>query len=709
MRPEVKLLLGLILILGLVNGFYTSNYLYDDETMTNVKETSFQIDNINYKIISIEDDYTFLLKNDELVNNESVINKTIRRYYLQDAIGDQDFNFTNIKELLNDFAESRDAPYTYSSYNFIGHRPEYSCLHSIGFVGYRGETDLNVCDDYDSCYDVALSTSIKMDGKKIPYDQVPRLANEMVTYRTTLLALDQTMEDCFNIVNNIDESNIVTSLNELEEAVNSATEAAEEIKMSKLRLPDDIGATCLKESTPANERCMRMCSEVAYDMDALENVLDEIDDWKTTLDAMEDAEGISTEIFWNTQSRTFYYANKEAYLQHKSNYESLQTKYKNEANEAKATLELITDTQLNNAYNSITTLTSEIENDLNYYELDNLGASITTLESKYKTIETLNDKNLTDNYYLLIEKKELSEELIIKTKWSIDQNDVTVVTNLNSLGEMYNNLNDHVNPPISITECQDLIKSYDELNVELEYLYTTTPEGKSGLDDIGKTIKDKTTNGVFTVAGNFMTVDVATQNQLGPIIPPLMIGLVDLALLSFAIIIFITVVYTNRQMFRKRIVLTSWTILLILFISILSVGSIAAYFLVTEVSSSDLDNFNIELNDTQTLTIVQDERGALTDTTIAMDACSNKIKTAVTSKTIDVYILKPSECTVNGQYKSLNECEEELKGKLQINMIYNWDIEKYEFGRLYNAELLNIQGNAKTFTNCEIAHIIGDQ
>jgi len=145
MRPS-RIFLLLVLLITFSCAFDASDYLYSNETSASINSTDFTLNGSSYTLVSINGKESFLISNDEPVENSSLIENILHDYYLK-AYYPSESEINDILGLLESYNDSRNDG------NKFKNKEEYTCREVVFADGRvkSGKNPVACQPDLDNC------------------------------------------------------------------------------------------------------------------------------------------------------------------------------------------------------------------------------------------------------------------------------------------------------------------------------------------------------------------------------------------------------------------------------------------------------------------------------------------------------------------------------------------------------------------------------
>ena len=697
MKPTILLfgLFGALLLTGLASAevFDINEYLFEDESIEDIEYTNISIDGENYSLLYIGNDPIFILEDGILVENQTQVEQLAGDCW-KELYYPSEEEINELKGYIEDYNAGRhgEVQYKAPAIHFSdaeGYCDKATYMTQEVFEGHKG------CIGEEECIQLANLFCNMIDPMHMMGCNPYVLGIGFTQYSDGKHAMDKNYKKTIELFDGLDSSNIAERLDLYEENLDDLENAGEDLVFNSLRLPIGNIFDC--------PDCVGFCPEIPLDFDLLEKAQEKVDELQLKVEPLANEEEKIQLIADNTEDRIWYSEGKDLYPRYNSKYYATLKENGESFTWAEETLGQVVNGNLANKYNSAKLLKDDLENQLQTYRFeDNFEQQVTQLEIQLKALEELTDDNLTIAYDKAEGARLKATNRLIRARWYVDDTNEALVADLNEAGVLYNQyLAGHITP-LSDTQYESQEIRFTEVAQDLDNVISRSPNGGGSLAGFVKGTSRGATQGVYSLIGASMTED----NSLAPIVPALLLVSIDFVLVALAVFVFISIAKSNRRAFRKKIVMTSWTILLILFVGILAIGSIAIYNMMTGVSGTgDYESFEYSLKDSEEINILIDERGASIYSITSMDKCANLVEMQLSSKNIREYRFSGTQCASPTGVKTIEECEQEFGLTPTYIFEYNAESSGYSFQNTYGNDAKTF-GVSNIFEKCEIGYAV---
>ena len=672
-----------------------SDYLIDNESIDDFVLINYTYSDTAYSIVFDSEDLPVLIfelddtvgTGGMLITDNSTIEEILTDYY-QSIFYPSDEEFIQLEEYLNDFNASRNADTYYPTYQKTYEEPEAMCDRLL----YLEHSDCAPDNEFGCKQLGSMICALYGEGCD-PY----ALGDAAFEYVTLKANFDAALEDAYNTMEDIEEGDISENLEQLKEDIETVREEAENYADCVVRLPVNGSSEC--------GDCLGICPAITFNyevLDDMDELIDQLIEKVGPYSSMEDnIENAKEETF----IRERYLITRELQPIYLQRFNSINNRYPDTLEEANRTLSKIVNTDLGYYYANAASLKNSLNEDITNYDVDNSTAQyLNQYESYLQSIEQiLNQDNLTLSYDRFNNERSRVISSLIKAKWSIDRTNSRDVERINELGSLYNQYEGEYDPPMTDEQYDALYEQYHNLSLNLDLLLESTG-GKGGIEGMIHRFSD----GVNGFAASAMGWDEETSRMYQVILPVAVLLVIDVVLIVLAVFTFIHYTKTKRRFFIKRSVLMSWTVLLILFVIVVSVGSIGVYNVMKRTAEyTPFSIFESEVMEREEINLLVDYRGASASDTVSMSACYDLLKESFGSmnKTVNEYTITGDSCSApDGNTYSPDDCYSMASKGAMINLYFSSTKEGYRFSIMPDL-IGEFYGDKTTFDNCEIGYV----
>ncbi|MCD6549193.1 hypothetical protein J7K41_00560 [Candidatus Micrarchaeota archaeon] len=666
---------------NVVNAIDYTDYLFEDEKDVNVTFENITVNSTLYSIMFIDGQETMVFKAGEPVTGKDEIEEVITGYY-QKQYWPNEEELRTLKEDFIQFNASRNGP------SKMGPAEDY-CLSATFMYPKR-------CHTEEEC-EMAASTFCGIVSSAGINCNPLYLAPMFYGYSHSLDTMDELTADALENIEKLEKGSgdLTSILDELDEDADSLETTAETLLENELF------------DTPDCYECLGICFRLPINFTYIEDAKEIISDLKDKVEPISNMESVIDSVYEQTTKRVNYKENVEKAPVYRARYQNILNAYAGRLEEAEETLKYVENNDLAAYYNDIVKLQNKLDDEFATYSFDNATESdMNVLEMKYKGMVALLDQNLTIHYREAKSALDDATAKLVQARWYVDRSNKGLVNKLNQIGEEYNEYVEQFNPPMSDSKYDELKEEFESISKSLDGILASTSKGKNTVASFVADVSRKSSSGVLSLASLVVNIDDKTKQKLTPVIPPVLLLLGDFALIALAVFLFINIAHSHRYIFTKRMVLLSWTVLLLMFIGVVAIGSIAIYNVMKDTArEGNFDDFMERVMDSDTVAIVIDERGADASTVAAMNVCKERIINKLANKTIDEYVITGDYCKHGDETIGIDECLDRAHKNPVFILEYSPIDSGYSFKSLYEFET-RMYGGTPLFDKCEVAYAI---
>ncbi|NYZ77489.1 hypothetical protein H0O02_04210 [Candidatus Micrarchaeota archaeon] len=264
MRPHLNaVIVVLFLLSGIVFPFTASNYFYATESNVTITSEDFTFGGSDYSIIYFDGTPTFLLKEDQLVEDGTEISTVVHDYYAQRYYPSQE-EITEVKNLVAKYNASRNNGYDWKNME------EYKCREVL-FTDKKIEMYIDGQNQKLWCHDDA---SCELNAKLLY--QAYNDALGLGSYEPILIPLkkfayasygtDAIIANMTNMLDNMNEDSVVGTVDYIQTSIPTLTTYASDIETVVFRTPrlnDSV------DRSACHLKCYAICPSFDLDQSAL--------------------------------------------------------------------------------------------------------------------------------------------------------------------------------------------------------------------------------------------------------------------------------------------------------------------------------------------------------------------------------------------------------------------------------------------------------
>lgn len=597
-------------------------YLYPSEDGATIDYVSFASSaaNSTVKIVEINGEEALILMDERMVTDRAQISDILNEYYKK-----------NYYPSSGDFAAlAGDADAFNRSRNYVTRYgpAEKTCRAGGTFLDYKP------CKDIGSCTQTAslVCTITGAEGCRVDL-----LATYILDYKKAIDKLDDGYGRFLTSYNLLAPGTLTTAFSDMESALSTMKEGADQVAKSKLRFPE--AGFC--------GDCLGVCPEAHFDYAALSAVQGKIDELQEKTAPYAKLEATIDKVIASTDDRIRFRAGEEKAIIFAPKLKSSTLKFsglKAQATEARA---LVSDSSFVTAADSFLNKGEELEQKFAKREFDGFETLLSAYETSGRTLTAMIN-NSTSAYRTAAEAQDSASDKVLEAQWSVNRLSKSSVDSYNSLAERKNKLDAAFKPPMSSSQYLSLAESYRKVTSDAKAYLAASSSVQTSIFSAGNALGRTSVDGAMSLVSSMTPVSFKTRKSVATFVPPLVLAVIDLSVLAIGLLVFVGLFYYFHGFFKNRIAASGWALTFLFFVFVLIVGSGAFYAIVmsTEQYTSFAEFFDTYKTAT-TVSVVVEESGAPQDAISAMRACADQIaeQSALLGKKTYKYYIQGSKCT----------------------------------------------------------------
>ncbi len=692
-----KVALIVVLMIGVLFAFSPSDYIYRNETASGITYSNFTYSGSMYSIVSFASTPTFMLKDGNMVTNQTDIATVLKSYYLQTYYPSDD-EMNSMRALVKQFNDSRNNGYDFKN------KEEYVCrddvLLSNGKISISGAPVR--CADNASCQKVAMILySVYGEGLNLGGPAV--LLQPVEDFTLSSIAMDSILANYTSMLNSMDESNVYSTINYIHNTTDKLKSYSLKIESTIFRTPRLNDSADLKDCTG---KCYAICPSMDLDQNALNTLKNVTGALLTKVAPISNYNSISSNIYSSTQARLEY---KETESEASKYLEGF-APYNRSANLtitlAESVLKHVSNTTLRARTDHLEALHSSIpasigarnfttlSADISDYQslISSVNASATELQAVYDSAKSA--KTDADALIYVMETKDI---------------DPTTADKLLEIENATQALDASFHDGITESELMALNASYGQQILQAQDLSESekdVPASRAVL--LFRGFAREVNTGIANVAANTDVIKVQDipSNQATTL------GLFSvLVFLSFASLIVMAFLFlvasTRRDSSKIRHVLVVAFVVAIVYL--MGMSLFLYLFLGKTSTDATFTEYRADLDSRNTTAVVLDLRNVSFSDSQQMQTCASKLygTLAGMNKTVTLYTLNPGNCNVsaNGIASSssaVDQCITDAGASPSSFVLgYSSDNAPPKFSIIYQNQA-QISGNADYYSSCPL-------
>lgn len=580
--------------------FNLQPYLYSSESLSLLNYTTFPVANGTAKLVRVSGSETFLLLNDKLVTDRGQIDSMLTEYYTRNFYPSSD-ELAEVQKYALLFNKSRNYMTRFGP-------AEKTCMEGGTFLAYKP------CNDLTSCLQTASLVCAITGSEGCIVDL---LATHILAYEKGVEKLNSAWAKFDSAYKGIGPDTVSSSLTSMDDAFTLMKTGADELSQSKLRFPEG-GYTACRD-------CIGVCPDSHFDYAALTNGKQKIAALKEKTVYFSTLEVVVDKIAIATQERQTYRAGEETALLYKPKFDAAKSSFgglKAQALEAKA---LSSDADFVAAANAFLDKETELDKKMSTRDFSGFDALLSSYQSSGKAL-FLVVNNSTGAYFKASFAQDSAGDEIIKAQWRVNRLSKASIDSYNTLADRKNKLDAQFKPPLSAAQYEALASSYSNLSIDARAFIAASTSFQDSVFGVGSNLGRASVDGVMGLAASMTPVSFKTRQSVAKYVPVLVVGVIDLAMLSVGIILFVGAFYYFHGFFRSKLAVSGWALTLLGFIFVLLIGSVGVYSIIA--NSDHFVSFSEYMGAVQSSgrgVVLVEETGVPATAVTAMRACAGQI------------------------------------------------------------------------------------
>jgi len=685
MRP-ITVSLALLLVLGVVLANPAiSDYMYAGENQTG--SDAFTAFDSTYEIIIIDGHESLMIKDGELISDESEIEAALYQHYVAQYYPDEE-QISNLTAYLELYHASRENGDLWKDVE------EEECRMGIFLHAFPCTNDTIPTNFQEGkANDCYLTASVLCEeygdylGCSDPVMIMPLLQD----FALSSNGMTAIQEDVAEELANVTEGNIYDVLMELQADIETMRAYEEKLETTKLRVPNMAAGDECRD-------CHGICPPIVIDEEHLDAAEDLVDDLLEEVHYIGEYEELAVQIHDETIERTEYKQLNDQRAEYTAIYEPEKNRAVFILQDADELLEYVSDDTVITNSERVEQVMDTISTDLDNSNFATMEANLDELNAKLNVLtdsiesswqiynKTVAAKERTDAIFFTLDTKHLSEDdaaevAILKSdKRTQDRSFVDGLS------------------PAKYTEIKE---SYVELGDEAATLLSSVQDSEVVVDTF-KGAGEKTNAGIADLASTMAPLERTQKEEFSEYTPILVSSLSFFSISSLAVFIFLFAFATFNRVFKNKMLLFFGILALgcsILFAGVLSGG--IYYVLSSSSTDASFTDFQTYVAESNHVSILVNSEGVPAGASSQMMACAEQLADSLGSKDVIIYDKTSSECIVNGEDVTLAECYNTVEEPI-IMFEYTTVEQSSQFntGFVYKG---TFYGDEEYFSECQVA------
>ncbi len=459
----------LIFLLPLAFSFSVADYLFDNESLSDVSYENFTFNGSAYSIVYLDNRPILVLdreKEEVLTDNESIL--AVVETHLNSKYAPSPQDVEELKAIIQRFNESRNDGYTWKG------KEEYACRNDVLFSG--GKVSIGgepvTCIDDDSCYRNALLL-MSAYGEGLGWSDINPILSALKDFSLSSFQMDWILNNYTEKLNSMTSDNAPEVLNYILDNVDTLRENSEKIETTVFRTPRH-------DDDADKEACMFVCYSVCPSFDLDQGALDDLEakaqEMLDRLGPLSDLDSYEETLLKENWRRLNYRQNEDAARLYSSRFSSLSANSEQLLQKLEKATSLVDNGILKRKYNEFRALHLSIPARIEERNFSNIEQDLENYQALKGELSSLSESALSA-YYKARDSRNYA--LFIITTLDSRVLDSVAKSSLNDLKTRLSDLNEQFKPGLSEAEWLELADAYSEVAKEGEALLnsqTTQPQ-----------------------------------------------------------------------------------------------------------------------------------------------------------------------------------------------------------------------------------------
>ena len=537
------------------------------------------------------------------------------------------------------------------------------------------------------------------------------LATDILGYVQDLAALDSAVASFQSAYSSMSPATANTSLQQMDSALSAMQAAAQ----------NESGSNLMMGNPNTCPDCLGVCPNTNFNYSAITAAQGEISDLDTKIASFSLLSTTVSAIEYSTQQRMAYQQGEAQSAIYAPQYQAAEAKYGYLKGQAVQTLLIVADPNYVSSASAFLNKSDAIEAEISTRNFTDFESLLSGYENAGTALSALN-VNATVAYNGTLAAQDKADDAILEAQWQVNGLSKDSVNSYNSLVAAKANLDGLFDPPMTTAQYLALSAKYQNLTSSADAFIASSSSYEGTVFDASNAFSRTAVDGVMVIIKGLMPTSFETRQLVGEFVPPLMVAAIDLAILAIVMVVLLVLFYKVRGLFRSKLAIVGWVILMLGLIFVLLLGSVGFYAVVlsTERFSSYSDFQNL-LAPSPTAAIVVNEAGATNGAITAMRACAGQIASQLNAsgKQATIYDLGASgKCavmpgaantTAMPGNQTISQCLDSIPDIPIFNLQYSSSNLVPAFTTVVTEQAL-VSGNQAYYSKaplCDIAKVLG--
>lgn len=690
MRPVYRqalfaLFVSVVLVSSLL-AFDFTPYLYTGESISDVTSITLSVSgNATYQLHSVKGIPTMLTADGAPLQDGAGI-ETVLRAHFSSAVMPTSDEVASLRSELLSFNASRNFKTQYGPVEKV-------CLQYTGLVS-------SPCDSFATCSvtaNVVCGNFAAQGGGGGCYAEI--LTPLIYNYSTEVKVFNADVPTALSLLSSMSADNASASLSQFNDALARIKTAALLQAQNGLRFPV-AGDKC--------PDCVGLCPATHFDTASLDNASAQARALATRIDAAGSVTTNAKAVAANTADRVAFRQSATQAAIWGAPWEEFKTKYAALHANATAMGLLINDPSITSVLTDFNNRWTAIDNRFTTHHLDGVEADITAIKSKVSALQALlvngtkpyNDARIAQNH---------AGDLLTQARWSVHMSDKPSVAAYNTLAARKNALDANFTPPLTTGQYKKEQTAYAQLMNDTQSFISSQGSAAAPLNDLGGQFGQASINGVFSLTDALVPLSASTRTSIAPVIPPVVLFLTDLAVVSVGLVVFIALLVYLKPIFHSRVALSLLVVAMFAFLFVLGLGSVGLFIFINQSSTSGTVGDYVNLVAASNISYVAiDKSNSSDDAIAAMQTCATNISgqlKARLNKTVTLFSYDKSTCLLGNKTVNTSKCLDQVAPYPVMYLHYNKTAANPVFSVVYQKQT-DAWGDAAYYTRCEIGDVL---
>lgn len=620
MRTSVALL-GILVAISFASAeFSLSPYLYAGEKNASVEHLAFSYNNSTIDVIKVGGQEALLTADGRLVPDKEFIGAALTDYYRQNYYLSSS-DLSELKGYADAFNKSRNAMTRYGP-------AEQLCWTSGTFLAHKP------CNSLTTCMATASLVCTISGAEGCTIDL---LASHILAYSNDVAKLNAAYDKFLAGFNSLGPTTLTASFDKMTSAFDDMKSAADETRTSKLIYPETFSC----------RDCLGICPEPRFDYSSITAGKAKISALRTKTAPFAALNSAVDRLSLSVAERMVYREGEEKAVIFLPKLKASEVKFaglKATAVQAKA---LVADSAFVSAADSFISKQDSLEQKAEKRDFEGFDSLLSSYESAGRALVGMIN-NSTSAYQDAYEAQDAAGDQLLQALWRVNRLSPSSLSAYNSLADRKNKLDAKFSPPMTSAQYASLASDYGKVESDGRAYVAASATVEDSVFAVGNTFGRASVNGAVSLAGSMAPISFKTRQSVAAYVVPAVLGVLDLSLLSLALLVFAGLFYRFRGFFRSRLAVSGWVLVFLGAVFVLVIGSAGFYGIVlsTEKYTSFTDFYGAIRADSRAAVIVE-ESGVNSGTSLdAMRKCADQIELQLASigKKAYKYYINQNSC-----------------------------------------------------------------